>query len=84
MDDQVFFDGIEDVYFVGGMIRIDFFCYSPSERDSDGRPAPAFKQQLVLSPKAFAQSFAMQERMMRTLAERGVVTPLESNEKSGK
>ncbi|GAB6053896.1 hypothetical protein JCM17960_27160 [Magnetospira thiophila] len=81
MDDQLYCDGIEDVYFVGGMVRIDLFTYSPSERDAEGRPKPIFKQQLVLSPRAFAQSFAMQERMMRTLTERGVVEPLSRPDK---
>ena len=75
MDDQVFCDGIEDVYFVGGMVRIDMFSYSASERDDKGRPIPTFKQQLVMSPKAFAQSISMLERMKRTLEERGLVEP---------
>jgi hypothetical protein len=72
MTDQIFSDGFT-VSYVGNMLRIDLFALSPTTKDSQGRPSPEFRAQIVMTPDAFVRSFASIQDLLKQMAERGVV-----------
>jgi hypothetical protein len=58
MESQVFSDGVGQVGIIGGTVRLDFFIYSPTEKDAKGQPAAVFNQRIVMPLDAFMQSAA--------------------------
>jgi hypothetical protein len=53
---HIFSDGIGAIAFIGGVVRMDFIVYSPTEKDPAGQPKPMFQQQVVMSAEAFLRS----------------------------
>lgn len=72
--EQLFADGVMDVVIQNGVVRMDFFSYSPTEKDAEGKANTAFAQRVVLPLPAFVQTFSAMERMMKELMDRGVVS----------
>ena len=73
MEKQVFSDGIGQISVIGGMVRLDFVAYSPTEKDAKGQYLPVFCQRVVMSPESFMHATAkMQEaaQAMTQLAQR--------------
>lgn len=70
---QQFIDGVFNVGIQDGAVRIDFFTYSPTQRDSDGKAARQFSQRLVMSPQGFLQTYSALDQLVRQLEERGLV-----------
>ena len=58
MEQQIFADGIGQVTIIGGVVRLDFVTFSPTEKDAKGQPAAVFSQRVVMSLEGFMQSAA--------------------------
>lgn len=74
MTNSLFADGVKDIVIQNGVVRIDFFDYSATEKDADGKAVAVFAQRVVMPLPAFAQAFGAMERMVNELMERGVIT----------
>jgi hypothetical protein len=72
---ELFADGVLDVGFGNGMVRIDLFSLSATQRGPDGQPLPAVRQRLVMSLPGFLSSLQAMEGMRRRLEEAGVLPP---------
>ena len=66
-------DGILDVGFGNGMVRIDLFSLSALHRDESGQPARAIRQRVVMSLPGFLASLAAMDGMRRQLELAGVL-----------
>lgn len=56
MDQQIFSDGIGPVIVIGGVVRLDFVTYSPTEKDAKGQHVPVFCQRIIMSVDGFMHS----------------------------
>lgn len=70
---EIFADGVLDVGFGNGMVRIDLFSLSATRRGPDGQPAPAVRQRVVMSLPGFLNSLRALEGMRRRLEDAGVI-----------
>lgn len=75
LDEQVFSDGIGSITVIGGTVRLDFVAYSPTEKDDNGQPAPAFRQRVIMSVDAFLRSFAKLQEVVNALSKRPAGRP---------
>jgi hypothetical protein len=78
MEKQIFSDGIGQITVIGGMVRLDFVAYSPTEKDAKGQYLPVFCQRIVMSPEAFLHATAkMQEAVqaITQMAQRPAASP---------
>jgi hypothetical protein len=74
MHAEVFTDGIEEITVTGTIVRVDLVSLSPTERDANGLPKRTFRQRLIFSPEAFANSVEVMQGALRGLVDAGVVT----------
>lgn len=56
MAEQVFSDGVGQVTVIGGVVRLDFVAYSPTEKDAKGQALPVFCQRIIMSSDSFLRS----------------------------
>lgn len=70
---QQFVDGVFNVGIQDGAVRVDFFTFSPTQRDSEGKPARQFSERLIMSPQGFLQTYSALDQLVRQLEERGLV-----------
>ncbi|MSO65515.1 MAG: hypothetical protein EXQ85_06950 [Alphaproteobacteria bacterium] len=83
--DHLFNDGVADVSFVNGLVRIDFFRFAQgTETEGDQkRPRRELDHRLVLSPEAFVPVQSAMAQMTKRLVDRGVLKP-RTDEAKGK
>lgn len=72
---ELFADGVLDVGYGNGMVRIDLFSLSAVRRDAAGQPLPALRQRVVMSLPGFLGALSALEGMRRQLEQAGVLTP---------
>jgi hypothetical protein len=72
---ELFADGVLDVGFGNGMVRIDLFSLSAVRRDAGGQPLPAIRQRVVMSLPGFLSALQALEGMRRQLEQAGVLPP---------
>ncbi|NYZ17556.1 hypothetical protein HL658_33860 [Azospirillum sp. RWY-5-1] len=72
---ELFADGVLDVGFGNGMVRIDLFSLSAVRRDANGQPLPALRQRVVMSLPGFLSALQAMEGMRRQLEQAGVLPP---------
>ena len=81
---QVYADGVTNVTFTGGMVRIDLASL-PAGPTHGKEPRPMeIHDRVVLTPQAFLRSMRLLEDIMKKMAEAGVynaVQPSEDNKK---
>lgn len=70
---EIFADGILEIGFNNGTVRVDLYSYSVSERDADGNPVKEFRQRIVLPPQGFLESFGTMQEMFKRLEGAGVI-----------
>jgi hypothetical protein len=70
---QVFIDGAGEIRIHDGLIRIDLLAMSPTLREENGQPTPAFVQQLVMSPAAFMRLVGSLGTTLKNLEKRGLL-----------
>lgn len=72
---ELYADGVLDVGYGNGMVRIDLFSLSALRKDAAGQPAPAIRQRVVMPLQGFLASLAVMEGMRRQLEQAGVLPP---------
>lgn len=70
---ELFADGILEIGFANGTVRVDLFSFSASQRDQDGNPIKEFRQRIVMPPQGFLESFGAMQEMFRRLQKAGVI-----------
>jgi hypothetical protein len=68
VNEQVFSDGIGAIAVIGGVVRIDFIIYSPTEKDAAGQPKAVFQHQVVMGAEAFLRSTEKMQGAAQTFA----------------
>jgi hypothetical protein len=74
MHDEVYTDGIEEIMISGTIVRVDLVSLSPTERDANNLPKKVFRQRLIFSAEAFANSVEVMQNALQGLVDAGVVT----------
>lgn len=72
---EVYADGILDIGFGNGMVRIDLFSLSALRKDEQGQPLPAIRQRVVMSLHGFLSSLAAMDGMRQRLEAANVLVP---------
>ena len=70
---DLFVDGVSDISMVNGMVRVDLFSFSATEKGADGSPQPEFRQRIVLSPAGFLETFGAMQGMVQRLQDAGLI-----------
>ena len=73
MHDEVYSDGVEEITITGSVVRVDLISLSPTERDANNHPKKVFRQRLIFSVEAFANSLEVMQSALRGLVDAGVV-----------
>ena len=73
MHSELYTDGISEITVSGSVVRVDLVSLSPTERDANNNPQKIFRQRLIFSTEAFANSVEIMNKALQTLAEAGVV-----------
>lgn len=72
---ELYADGVFDIGFGNGMVRIDLFSLSALRKDANGQPLPAIRQRVVMSLPGFLASLSALEGMRQRLEAAGVLPP---------
>jgi len=72
---ELYADGVLDIGFGNGMVRIDLFSLSPLRKDENGQPCPAIRQRVVMSLQGFLSSLGAMDGMRQRLEAAGVLVP---------
>jgi hypothetical protein len=83
-DKQIYCDGVMNISLVGGMVRLDLFTLSPTEKDKKGAPAPTLSRQIVMPPDGFMQAFNGMSRLIQQLKDKGMVREIKPAAKDDK
>lgn len=73
MHDEVYTDGIDEIMISGTIVRVDLISLSPTERDANNVPKKVFRQRLIFSAEAFANSVEVMQNALQGLVDAGVV-----------
>ncbi len=73
MQDELYTDGIMEITVHGTIVRVDLASLSATERDADNRPKLAWRQRLIFSTEAFANSVEVMQKALDGLIEAGAV-----------
>ena len=73
MHDEVYTDGIDEIMVSGTIVRVDLVSLSPTERDANNNPRKVFRQRLIFSAEAFANSVEVMQNAFQGLIGAGVV-----------
>ena len=80
---EVYADGTYEIGFANGMVRVDLFSLSATEKDEEGRPTREVRQRIVMNPQGFLDTLASMQRMGLRLEEAGVIKRREAAENTG-
>lgn len=72
---ELYADGIFDIGFGSGMVRIDLFSLSATHKDANGQPLPAIRQRVVMNLHGFLASLGAMDGMRQRLEAAGVLVP---------
>jgi hypothetical protein len=70
---EVYTDGIDEITVGGAIVRVDLVSLSPTERDASNAPKKVFRQRLIFSIDAFANSVEVMQNALQGLVDAGVV-----------
>jgi hypothetical protein len=73
MHSELYTDGIEEITVGGAIVRVDLVSLSPTERDANNAPKKVFRQRLIFSIEAFANSVEVMQNALQGLVDAGVV-----------
>ena len=73
MHAEVYTDGIDEITVGGAIVRVDLVSLSPTERDANNAPKKVFRQRLIFSVEAFANSVEVMQNALQGLVDAGVV-----------
>ncbi|MBF0182455.1 MAG: hypothetical protein HQM03_20760 [Magnetococcales bacterium] len=70
---ESYIEGIGDISFHLGMVRMNLVSLSHTEKDDKGNPLPETRQHLVMSLRGFLLSLGAMQSMADKLTEAGVL-----------
>lgn len=70
---ELYIDGLLDVSFARGVVRVDLYSYSAQEKHSNGQPKSEFRQRLVMSAQNFVEFVGGLQLAVQSLHERGAL-----------
>ena len=73
MHAEVYTDGIDEITVGGSIVRVDLVSLSPNERDAGNTPKKVFRQRLIFSVEAFANSVEVMQNALQGLVDAGVL-----------
>jgi hypothetical protein len=73
MHDELYTDGVEEITVGGSIVRVDLVSLSPTERDANNAPKRIFRQRLIFSVEAFANSVDVMQNALQGLVDAGIV-----------
>ena len=73
MHAEVYTDGIDEITVGGAIVRVDLVSLSPTERDANNAPKKVFRQRLIFSVEAFANSVEVMQNALQGLVDAGMV-----------
>jgi hypothetical protein len=73
MQNELYSDGIGEITVTGSVVRIDLMSLSATERDVNNNPKSVFRQRIILSVEAFANSVDLMQKALQGLVDAGVV-----------
>ncbi len=68
---EMFVDGIGQIHFAGGMIRMDLVTLQPTEEGK--APIPEPKVRLIMPPQGFLATFNAMQQLIDKLVDAGVL-----------
>ncbi|MBF0177911.1 MAG: hypothetical protein HQL63_13845 [Magnetococcales bacterium] len=81
---ESYIEGIGDISFNLGMVRMNLVGLSHTEKDDSGNPVPETRQHLVMSLRGFLVSLAAMQNMSEKLVEAGVLQRRDAEKGTGK
>jgi hypothetical protein len=84
MHAELYSDGIDEITVSGTVVRVDLISLSPTERDANNTPKKVFRQRLIFSVEAFANSVEVMQKALKGLVNAGVITQAQPREGRGK
>jgi len=73
MHAEMYTDGIDEITVGGAIVRVDLVSLSPTERDANNAPKKVFRQRLIFSVEAFANSVEVMQNALQGLVDAGVI-----------
>lgn len=73
MDNERFVDGVAQIGFGAGMVRIDLGTLSSDKTDEKGEPIMEARERLVMRPEAFLQMLITFDHMAKRLVDAKVI-----------
>jgi hypothetical protein len=73
MQADMYTDGIDEITVGGTIVRVDLVSLSPTERDANNAPKKVFRQRLIFSVEAFANSVEVMQNALQGLVDAGMV-----------
>ena len=73
MHAEVYTDGIDEITVGGSIVRVDLVSLSPTERDANNAPKKVFRERLIFSIEAFANSVEVMQNALQGLVDAGIV-----------
>jgi hypothetical protein len=73
MHAEVYTDGIDEITVGGAIVRVDLVSLSPTERDANNAPKKVFRQRLIFSIEAFANSVEVMQNALQGMVDAGVI-----------
>ena len=75
---EIFADGIGQIHFAGGMVRMDLMTLQPTEEGK--APVPETSVRVILPPQGFLAAFNSMQQLIDKLVEAGVVKKNENQQ----
>lgn len=72
---ELYVDGLLDVSFARGTVRLDLYSLSATETEPNGQPKPAHRQRLVMSAQSFVDFIGTLQAAGQSLRDKGVFGP---------
>ena len=68
---EIYADGVGQVHFAGGMVRMDFMTLQPEENGK--APVPESNLRMIMPPQGFLAAFNSMQQLIDKLVEAGVL-----------
>jgi hypothetical protein len=76
---RVFVDGVESISFIEGMVHMELFNFvAGTQKEKDQLPEREETEELIMTPKGFLRAYSAMEKLVKQLADAGVVSRKEN------
>lgn len=83
MIEETFIDGVQEIGFGKGLIRMNLASLSATDRDDKNNPTLEIRHRLLMTPEGFLNLFGAMENMAKQLAD-AKIFKVNENEKENK